>query len=128
MKELNPSLSIVTWYMTVAYAPCCFLSSHNLQNKEVDYIYIFLLRNKRNCWKNVFWRGLVLQYEWYFDEQISHFINIIGRNVCTVLSWNTAGVHYKLQVDNVISVAVHNNKLWHCIITENTNSVLDYLH
>ena len=38
MKELNPSLSIAAWYVTVDYAPFCFLPS-NYQKKEVFFIY-----------------------------------------------------------------------------------------
>ena len=41
---------------------------------------------------------------------------------------DTVGVHYNMQVDNVMYVVVHNNHWFHWIFSENANYVMDYLH
>ena len=38
----------------------------------------------------------------------------------------TVDVHYKIHIDNLIYVLVHNNYWWHWILHENATSVLDY--
>ena len=39
MKEFNTSLSIVTWYMTVVYKHCYFMSSYNFQKNGYFFLY-----------------------------------------------------------------------------------------
>ena len=41
---------------------------------------------------------------------------------------DTADICYKLQVDNMIYIVVHNNNWWYCRIHKNATSVLDYSH
>ena len=42
--------------MNVAYAPCCFLSSYNFQNKEVDFFLMFLF-SKMGYYRYIFSGG-----------------------------------------------------------------------
>ena len=96
--------------MTVAYAPCYFLSLYNFQKKEVIFIYYISVQEKEELWDHIFWRVLLFHYECYFDDKSFPF-HTHYRKKCFVQLYNddTVEVHYKVKVDNVISIFFHNN-------------------
>ena len=64
-----------------------------------------------------------------FMIYFSPFIHIIGIIIFDQFYHeNTVGVNYKVQVDNVISVVVHDNHWCHWILCKNANSFLYYFH
>ena len=73
--------------------------------------------------------GLVFNCECYFDDTIFTFhVNFRKELFVKFCHDDTVDGNYKVQVDNVISVVVHNINWWHWMLQNNITSVLYYFY
>ena len=87
---------------------------------------VFLFRKMRDS-GNLFLGGWYSTMNANFMIHFFPFICIVQR---IALFWfyrvDIVQVHYSLKVDNVIYVVVYDNHLWHLLLSNNANYVLDY--
>ena len=99
--------------------------------KESGGLYIYIAVQYKGEWlEHVLCRVLVYYHcEWYFDYPLSPYHAQLWKDFFMLFyHGDTIGVHYKEQVDNMISVVIYNNHCWNLMLRDNVNYVLGYLH
>ena len=73
-----------------------------------------MFSTKGNNWNMFFCKGLVYHFACYFDYPLFLYHAHFGEEPFVLFYHDdTVDVPYKYQVDDMISVVVHDNNLWH---------------
>ena len=77
----------------------------------------------------IFFKELVFYYECYFDDPLLPYHAHQRKDVFVQFCHdNTVDIHYNVRVDNVISIVVHNNHWWYCMLNDDSKYVMYYFN